>query len=194
MFTKALPQRIALPSYTRQVGCAFTLTSLLMGLSGCSSINALMAAGNNPPAIVNVTTDQQAFYQALNSLTLPPKTPQAAPPGVADGPYTGIMPDGQEYTTFIKQGYFEEFLVVSYPNFVTQLRTDLVNGLYDGWVTYRLPDSRIKQKVLFRQGVVQEAIVYNEADYPEYHFWLTNEQPTSGIRYDNKGNAIESMF
>ena len=93
-----------------------------------------------------------------------------------------------------KNGYFDEFLVVYYPNFVTQLRTDLVNGLYDGWVTYRLSDSRIKQKVLFRQGGVQEAIVYNQAGNPEYHFWFTNEKPTSGMRYDNNGNAVESMF
>jgi antitoxin component YwqK of YwqJK toxin-antitoxin module len=141
-----------------------------------------------------VATDQQPFYDALNSLILPPKSPQAAPQGIADGPYNGVMPEGEQFTTFVKNGYFDEFLVVYYPNFVTQLRTDLVNGLYDGWVTYRLSDSRIKQKVLFRQGVVQEAIVYSQAGNPEYHFWFTNEQPTSGMRYDSNGNVVESMF
>ena len=206
MLITALPKTIALAYHRLQashnlqasqnlrIGYALTLTSLFIGLSGCTSVNALMAEGSKPPVIVNVTTDQQPFYQALNSLTLPPKTPQAAPHGTADGPHRGVMPDGQTYTTFIKNGLFDEFLVVYYSNFVTQLRTDLVNGLYDGWVTYRLPDSRIKQKVWFRQGEVQEAIVYSEAGNPEYHFWLTNEQPTSGIRYDDKGNAVESMF
>ena len=193
MLTKALPTTLTTPHLLR-VGTALTLSAILFALAGCSSINELMAEGSKPPAIVNVATDQQPFYDALNSLILPPKSPQAAPQGIADGPYNGVMPEGEQFTTFVKNGYFDEFLVVYYPNFVTQLRTDLVNGLYDGWVTYRLSDSRIKQKVLFRQGRVQEAIVYNQAGNPEYHFWFTNEQPTSGMRYDSNGNAVESMF
>ena len=193
MLTKALPTTLTTPHLLR-VGTALTLSAILFALAGCSSINELMAEGSKPPAIVNVATDQQPFYDALNSLILPPKSPQAAPQGIADGPYNGVMPEGEQFTTFVKNGYFDEFLVVYYPNFVTQLRTDLVNGLYDGWVTYRLSDSRIKQKVLFRQGAVQEAIVYSQAGNPEYHFWFTNEQPTSGMRYDNNGNAVESMF
>ena len=193
MLTKALPTTLK-TAHLLRVGTALTLSAILFALAGCSSINELMAEGSKPPAIVNVATDQQPFYDALNSLILPPKSPQAAPQGIADGPYNGVMPEGEQFTTFVKNGYFDEFLVVYYPNFVTQLRTDLVNGLYHGWVTYRLSDSRIKQKVLFRQGVVQEAIVYNQAGNPEYHFWFTNEQPTSGMRYDNNGNAVESMF
>ena len=193
MLTKALPTTVT-TAHLLRVGTALTLSAVLFAFAGCSSINELMAEGSKPPAIVNVATDQQPFYDALNSLILPPKSPQAAPQGIADGPYNGVMPEGEQFTTFVKNGYFDEFLVVYYPNFVTQLRTDLVNGLYDGWVTYRLSDSRIKQKVLFRQGVVQEAIVYNQAGNPEYHFWFTNEQPTSGMRYDNNGNAVESMF
>ncbi len=193
MLTKALPTTL-ITAHLLRVGTALTLSAILFALAGCSSINELMAEGSKPPAIVNVATDQQPFYDALNSLILPPKSPQAAPQGIADGPYNGVMPEGEQFTTFVKNGYFNEFLVVYYPNFVTQLRTDLVNGLYDGWVTYRLSDSRIKQKVLFRQGGVQEAIVYNQAGNPEYHFWFTNEQPTSGMRYDNNGNAVESMF
>ena len=193
MLTKALPTTLT-TAHLLRVGTALTLSAILFALAGCSSINELMAEGSKPPAIVNVATDQQPFYDALNSLILPPKSPQAAPQGIADGPYNGVMPEGEQFTTFVKNGYFDEFLVVYYPNFVTQLRTDLVNGLYDGWVTYRLSDSRIKQKVLFRQGVVQEAIVYNQAGNPEYHFWFTNEQPTSGMRYDSNGNAVESMF
>lgn len=193
MLTKALPTTVT-TAHLLRVGTGLTLSAVLFALAGCSSINELMAEGSKPPAIVNVATDQQPFYDALNSLILPPKSPQAAPQGIADGPYNGVMPEGEQFTTFVKSGYFDEFLVVYYPNFVTQLRTDLVNGLYDGWVTYRLSDSRIKQKVLFRQGVVQEAIVYSQAGNPEYHFWFTNEQPTSGMRYDNNGNAVESMF
>ena len=193
MLTKALPTTLTMAHLLR-VGTGLTLSAILFALAGCSSINELMAEDSKPPAIVNVATDQQPFYDALNSLILPPKSPQAAPQGIADGPYNGVMPEGEQFTTFVKNGYFDEFLVVYYPNFVTQLRTDLVNGLYDGWVTYRLSDSRIKQKVLFRQGGVQEAIVYNQAGNPEYHFWFTNEQPTSGMRYDNNGNAVESMF
>ena len=193
MLTKALPTTLT-TAHLWRVGTALTLSAILFALAGCSSINELMAEGSKPPAIVNVATDQQPFYDALNSLILPPKSPQAAPQGIADGPYNGVMPEGEQFTTFVKNGYFDEFLVVYYPNFVTQLRTDLVNGLYDGWVTYRLSDSRIKQKVLFRQGVVQEAIVYSQAGNPEYHFWFTNEQPTSGMRYDSNGNAVESMF
>ena len=193
MLTKALPTTLT-TTHLLRVGTGLTLSAILFALAGCSSINELMAEGSKPPAIVNVATDQQPFYDALNSLILPPKSPQAAPQGIADGPYNGVMPEGEQFTTFVKNGYFDEFLVVYYPNFVTQLRTDLVNGLYDGWVTYRLSDSRIKQKVLFRQGGVQEAIVYNQAGNPEYHFWFTNEQPTSGMRYDNNGNAVESMF
>jgi hypothetical protein len=193
MLTKALPTTLT-TAHLLRVGTGLTLSAILFALAGCSSINELMAEGSKPPAIVNVATDQQPFYDALNSLILPPKSPQAAPQGIADGPYNGVMPEGEQFTTFVKNGYFDEFLVVYYPNFVTQLRTDLVNGLYEGWVTYRLSDSRIKQKVLFRQGVVQEAIVYNQAGNPEYHFWFTNEQPTSGMRYDNNGNAVESMF
>lgn len=193
MLTKALPTTLT-TAHLLRVGTALTLLAILFAFAGCSSINELMAEGSKPPAIVNVATDQQPFYDALNSLILPPKSPQAAPQGIADGPYNGVMPEGEQFTTFVKNGYFDEFLVVYYPNFVTQLRTDLVNGLYDGWVTYRLSDSRIKQKVLFRQGVVQEAIVYSQAGNPEYHFWFTNEQPTSGMRYDNNGNAVESMF
>ena len=193
MLTKALPTTVT-TAHLLRVGTALTLSAILFALAGCSSINELMAEGSKPPAIVNVATDQQPFYDALNSLILPPKSPQAAPQGIADGPYNGVMPEGEQFTTFVKNGYFDEFLVVYYPNFVTQLRTDLVNGLYNGWVTYRLSDSRIKQKVLFRQGVVQEAIVYNQAGNPEYHFWFTNEQPTSGMRYDSNGNAVESMF
>ena len=193
MLTKALPTPLT-TAHLLRVGTALTLSAILFALAGCSSINELMAEGSKPPAIVNVATDQQPFYDALNSLILPPKSPQAAPQGIADGPYNGVMPEGEQFTTFVKKGYFDEFLVVYYPNFVTQLRTDLVNGLYDGWVTYRLSDSRIKQKVLFRQGVVQEAIVYSQAGNPEYHFWFTNEQPTSGMRYDSNGNAVESMF
>lgn len=193
MLTKALPTTL-ITAHLLRVGTALTLSAILFALAGCSSINEMMAEGSKPPAIVNVATDQQPFYDALNSLILPPKSPQAAPQGIADGPYNGVMPEGEQFTTFLKNGYFDEFLVVYYPNFVTQLRTDLVNGLYDGWVTYRLSDSRIKQKVLFRQGVVQEAIVYNQAGNPEYHFWFTNEQPTSGMRYDSNGNAVESMF
>ena len=193
MLTKALPTTLT-TAHLLRVGTALTLSAVLFALAGCSSINELMAEGSKPPAIVNVATDQQPFYDALNSLILPPKSPQAAPQGIADGPYNGVMPEGEQFTTFVKNGYFDEFLVVYYPNFVTQLRTDLVNGLYDGWVTYRLSDSRIKQKVLFRQGAVQEAIVYSQAGNPEYHFWFTNEQPTSGMRYDNNGNAVESMF
>ena len=193
MLTKALPTTVT-TTHLLRVGTGLTLSAILFALAGCSSINELMAEGSKPPAIVNVATDQQPFYDALNSLILPPKSPQAAPQGIADGPYNGVMPEGEQFTTFVKNGYFDEFLVVYYPNFVTQLRTDLVNGLYDGWVTYRLSDSRIKQKVLFRQGVVQEAIVYSQAGNPEYHFWFTNEQPTSGMRYDNNGNAVESMF
>ena len=193
MLTKALPTTL-ITAHLLRVGTALTLSAILFALAGCSSINELMAEGSKPPAIVNVATDQQPFYDALNSLILPPKSPQAAPQGIADGPYNGVMPEGEQFTTFVKNGYFDEFLVVYYPNFVTQLRTDLVNGLYHGWVTYRLSDSRIKQKVLFRQGVVQEAIVYSQAGNPEYHFWFTNEQPTSGMRYDNNGNAVESMF
>lgn len=193
MLTKALPTTVT-TAHLLRVGTALTLSAVLFALAGCSSINELMAEGSKPPAIVNVATDQQPFYDALNSLILPPKSPQAAPQGIADGPYNGVMPEGEQFTTFVKNGYFDEFLVVYYPNFVTQLRTDLVNGLYDGWVTYRLSDSRIKQKVLFRQGAVQEAIVYSQAGNPEYHFWFTNEQPTSGMRYDNNGNAVESMF
>lgn len=193
MLTKALPTTVT-TAHLLRVGTALTLLAILFGLAGCSSINELMAEGSKPPAIVNVATDQQPFYDALNSLILPPKSPQAAPQGIADGPYNGVMPEGEQFTTFVKNGYFDEFLVVYYPNFVTQLRTDLVNGLYNGWVTYRLSDSRIKQKVLFRQGAVQEAIVYSQAGNPEYHFWFTNEQPTSGMRYDNNGNAVESMF
>lgn len=193
MLTKALPTTLTMAHLLR-VGTGLTLSAILFALAGCSSINELMAEGSKPPAIVNVATDQQPFYDALNSLILPPKSPQAAPQGIADGPYNGVMPEGEQFTTFVKNGYFDEFLVVYYPNFVTQLRTDLVNGLYNGWVTYRLSDSRIKQKVLFRQGGVQEAIVYNQAGNPEYHFWFTNEQPTSAIRYDNNGNAVESMF
>lgn len=193
MLTKALPTPLT-TAYLLRVGTGLILSAILFALAGCSSINELMAEGSKPPAIVSVATDQQPFYDALNSLILPPKSPQAAPQGIADGPYNGVMPEGEQFTTFVKNGYFDEFLVVYYPNFVTQLRTDLVNGLYDGWVTYRLSDSRIKQKVLFRQGVVQEAIVYSQAGNPEYHFWFTNEQPTSGMRYDNNGNAVESMF
>lgn len=193
MLTKALPTTVT-TAHLLRVGTALTLSAILFALAGCSSINELMAEGSQPPAIVNVATDQQPFYDALNSLILPPKSPQAAPQGIADGPYNGVMPEGEQFTTFVKNGYFDEFLVVYYPNFVTQLRTDLVNGLYHGWVTYRLSDSRIKQKVLFRQGVVQEAIVYSQAGNPQYHFWFTNEQPTSGMRYDNNGNAVESMF
>ena len=193
MLTKALPTTLT-TAHLWRVGTALTLSAILFALAGCSSINELMAEGSKPPAIVNVATDQQPFYDALNSLILPPKSPQAAPQGIADGPYNGVMPEGEQFTTFVKNGYFDEFLVVYYPNFVTQLRTDLVNGLYDGWVTYRLSDSRIKQKVLFRQGGVQEAIVYSQAGNPEYHFWFTNEQPTSGMRYDSNGNAVESMF
>ena len=193
MLTKALPTTVT-TAHLLRVGTALTLSAILFALAGCSSINELMAEGSKPPAIVNVATDQQPFYDALNSLILPPKSPQAAPQGIADGPYNGVMPEGEQFTTFVKNGYFDEFLVVYYPNFVTQLRTDLVNGLYNGWVTYRLSDSRIKQKVLFRQGAVQEAIVYSQAGNPEYHFWFTNEQPTSGMRYDNNGNAVESMF
>lgn len=193
MLTKALPTTVT-TAHLLRVGTALTLSAILFALAGCSSINELMAEGSKPPAIVNVATDQQPFYDALNSLILPPKSPQAAPQGIADGPYNGVMPEGEQFTTFVKNGYFDEFLVVYYPNFVTQLRTDLVNGLYHGWVTYRLSDSRIKQKVLFRQGAVQEAIVYSQAGNPEYHFWFTNEQPTSGMRYDNNGNAVESMF
>lgn len=193
MLTKALPTTL-ITAHLLRVGTALTLSAILFALAGCSSINEMMAEGSKPPAIVNVATDQQPFYDALNSLILPPKSPQAAPQGIADGPYNGVMPEGEQFTTFVKNGYFDEFLVVYYPNFVTQLRTDLVNGLYDGWVTYRLSDSRIKQKVLFRQGVVQEAIVYSQAGNPEYHFWFTNEQPTSGMRYDNNGNVVESMF
>ena len=193
MLTKALPTTLT-TTHLLRVGTALTLSAVLFALAGCSSINELMAEGSKPPAIVNVATDQQPFYDALNSLILPPKSPQAAPQGIADGPYNGVMPEGEQFTTFVKNGYFDEFLVVYYPNFVTQLRTDLVNGLYHGWVTYRLSDSRIKQKVLFRQGAVQEAIVYSQAGNPEYHFWFTNEQPTSGMRYDNNGNAVESMF
>ena len=193
MLTKALPTTLT-TAHLLRVGTALTLSAVLFALAGCSSINELMAEGSKPPAIVNVATDQQPFYDALNSLILPPKSPQAAPQGIADGPYNGVMPEGEQFTTFVKNGYFDEFLVVYYPNFVTQLRTDLVNGLYHGWVTYRLSDSRIKQKVLFRQGAVQEAIVYSQAGNPEYHFWFTNEQPTSGMRYDNNGNAVESMF
>lgn len=193
MLTKALPTTVT-TTHLLRVSTALTLSAILFALAGCSSINELMAEGSKPPAIVNVATDQQPFYDALNSLILPPKSPQAAPQGIADGPYNGVMPEGEQFTTFVKNGYFDEFLVVYYPNFVTQLRTDLVNGLYDGWVTYRLSDSRIKQKVLFRQGAVQEAIVYSQAGNPEYHFWFTNEQPTSGMRYDNNGNAVESMF
>ena len=193
MLTKALPTTVT-TAHLLRVGTALTLSAILFALAGCSSINELMAEGSKPPAIVNVATDQQPFYDALNSLILPPKSPQAAPQGIADGPYNGVMPEGEQFTTFVKNGYFDDFLVVYYPNFVTQLRTDLVNGLYDGWVTYRLSDSRIKQKVLFRQGVVQEAIVYSQAGNPEYHFWFTNEQPTSGMRYDSNGNAVESMF
>ena len=193
MLTKALPTTLT-TTHLLRVGTGLTLSAILFALAGCSSINELMAEGSKPPAIVNVATDQQPFYDALNSLILPPKSPQAAPQGIADGPYNGVMPEGEQFTTFVKNGYFDEFLVVYHPNFVTQLRTDLVNGLYDGWVTYRLSDSRIKQKVLFRQGVVQEAIVYSQAGNPEYHFWFTNEQPTSGMRYDNNGNAVESMF
>lgn len=193
MLTKALPTTLT-TAHLLRVGTALTLSAILFALAGCSSINELMAEGSKPPAIVNVATDQQPFYDALNSLILPPKSPQAAPQGIADGPYNGVMPEGEQFTTFVKNGYFDEFLVVYYPNFVTQLRTDLVNGLYDGWVTYRLSDSRIKQKVLFRQGGVQEAIVYNQAGNPEYHFWFTNEQPTSGMRYDSNGNVVESMF
>ena len=193
MLTKALPTTL-ITAHLLRVGTALTLSAILFALAGCSSINEMMAEGSKPPAIVNVATDQQPFYDALNSLMLPPKSPQAAPQGIADGPYNGVMPEGEQFTTFVKNGYFDEFLVVYYPNFVTQLRTDLVNGLYDGWVTYRLSDSRIKQKVLFRQGAVQEAIVYSQAGNPEYHFWFTNEQPTSGMRYDSNGNAVESMF
>ena len=193
MLTKALPTTLT-TAHLLRVGTALTLSAILFALAGCSSINEMMAEGSKPPAIVNVATDQQPFYDALNSLILPPKSPQAAPQGIADGPYNGVMPEGEQFTTFVKNGYFDEFLVVYYPNFVTQLRTDLVNGLYDGWVTYRLSDSRIKQKVLFRQGAVQEAIVYSQAGNPEYHFWFTNEQPTSGMRYDSNGNAVESMF
>lgn len=193
MLTKALPTTLT-TAHLLRVGTGLTLSAILFALAGCSSINELMAEGSKPPAIVNVATDQQPFYDALNSLILPPKSPQAAPQGIADGPYNGVMPEGEQFTTFVKNGYFDEFLVVYYPNFVTQLRTDLVNGLYHGWVTYRLSDSRIKQKVLFRQGGVQEAIVYSQAGNPEYHFWFTNEQPTSGMRYDNNGNAVESMF
>ena len=193
MLTTALPTTLK-TAHLLRVGTALTLSAILFALAGCSSINEMMAEGSKPPAIVNVATDQQPFYDALNSLILPPKSPQAAPQGIADGPYNGVMPEGEQFTTFVKNGYFDEFLVVYYPNFVTQLRTDLVNGLYHGWVTYRLSDSRIKQKVLFRQGVVQEAIVYSQAGNPEYHFWFTNEQPTSGMRYDNNGNAVESMF
>ena len=193
MLTKVLPTTVT-TAHLLRVGTGLTLSAILFALAGCSSINEMMAEGSKPPAIVNVATDQQPFYDALNSLILPPKSPQAAPQGIADGPYNGVMPEGEQFTTFVKKGYFDEFLVVYYPNFVTQLRTDLVNGLYDGWVTYRLSDSRIKQKVLFRQGGVQEAIVYNQAGNPEYHFWFTNEQPTSGMRYDSNGNAVESMF
>lgn len=193
MLTKVLPTTVT-TAHLLRVGTGLTLSAILFALAGCSSINELMAEGSKPPAIVNVATDQQPFYDALNSLILPPKSPQAAPQGIADGPYNGVMPEGEQFTTFVKNGYFDDFLVVYYPNFVTQLRTDLVNGLYHGWVTYRLSDSRIKQKVLFRQGVVQEAIVYSEAGNPQYHFWFTNEQPTSGMRYDNNGNAVESMF
>lgn len=193
MLTKALPTTLTMAHLWR-VGTGLTLSAILFALAGCSSINEMMAEGSKPPAIVNVATDQQPFYDALDSLILPPKSPQAAPQGIADGPYNGVMPEGEQFTTFVKNGYFDEFLVVYYPNFVTQLRTDLVNGLYHGWVTYRLSDSRIKQKVLFRQGAVQEAIIYSQAGNPEYHFWFTNEQPTSGMRYDNNGNAVESMF
>lgn len=193
MLTKALPTTLT-TAHLLRIGTRLTLSAILFALAGCSSINELMAEGSKPPAIVNVATDQQPFYDALNSLILPPKSPQAAPQGIADGPYNGVMPEGEQFTTFVKNGYFDEFLVVYYPNFVTQLRTDLVDGLYHGWVTYRLSDSRIKQKVLFRQGGVQEAIVYSQAGNPEYHFWFTNEQPTSGMRYDNNGNAVESMF
>lgn len=193
MLTKALPTTVT-TTHLLRVGTALTLSAILFALAGCSSINELMAEGSKPPAIVNVATDQQPFYDVLNSLILPPKSPQAAPQGIVDGPYNGVMPEGEQFTTFVKNGYFDEFLVVYYPNFVTQLRTDLVNGLYDGWVTYRLSDSRIKQKVLFRQGVVQEAIVYSQAGNPQYHFWFTNEQPTSGMRYDSNGNVVESMF
>lgn len=173
------------------VGCLLA-TSLF--ITGCSSQQPLLGQGSLPPVVLSPTNDAQVFYQALDSMILPPKTPQVAPEGVPDGPYSGIMEDGQEYKTFIKNGYFDENLVIYYPNFVTHLRTDLVNGLYDGWVTIRLPTGIVKQKALFKEGIVQEAILYNEVGKPAFHFWFTNEQPTSGIRYDDSGRAVESMM
>ena len=164
-------------------------TSLL----GCATQVPIMG-GSLPPLVVGVAQDKQPFYDALSRLALPPKTPQPAPQGVPDGVYKGVTETGEEFTTFVKNGYFDESMVIYYPNFVTKLRTDLVNGLYEGWVTIQQPNALITQKALFHQGVVQEAIIYNDLGKPEFHFWFTNEQPTSGIRYDHNGVAIESMF
>lgn len=181
-----------MPNKNTSCGQALCYT-LLFGclLTGCATVTP---AASQPPLVVNVAQDKTPFYQALNRLVLPAKTPQPAPQGVADGIYKGVTDNGETFTTFIKNGYFDELLVIYYPNFVTQLRADLVNGLYDGWVTYRLPTGVTQQKVLFDQGVVQEAIIYNQFDKPEFHFWFKDEQPTSGMRYDNNGVAVESMF
>lgn len=172
------------------------IASLSSAMTGCISMSQsdMPAQGNQPPLIINVAQDKQPFYQAINNLNLPPKTPQPAPQGTPNGPYKGITEKGEDYTTFVKNGYFDESIVIYYPNFVTQLRADLVNGLYEGWVTYQLPTAIIKQKALFHQGIIQEAMVYDESGKLAYHFWFTNEQPTSGIRYDSNGLAVESMF
>lgn len=170
------------------------ISTILVSCVSIPNPQAVVTEGSQPPAVITVATDKQPFYQALNSLILPPTTPQPAAPGVIDGPYRGMLPEGQEFTTYVKNGYYDEFLVVYHTNFVNQLRVDLVNGLYEGWVTYRLPTSIINQKVLFHQGIPKEAILYNEAKLPTFHFWFIDGQPSSGIRYDNNGNAVESMF
>ena len=85
-----------------------------------------------------------------------------APEGMPDGEFEVQDSKGRTLKTFVKNGIFDKYGDVYYPNGQLHSHTPLVNGIAHGWSQGYTENGKLRTKILYHNGSAIRWILYDE--------------------------------
>lgn len=85
-----------------------------------------------------------------------------APEGTPDGEFEFQDSKGRTAKTFVKNGIFDKYGDVYYPNGQLHSHTPLVNGIAHGWSQGYTENGKLRTKILYHNGSAIHWILYDE--------------------------------
>lgn len=139
----------------------FLLTILL--LNGCTYLACLEDNSFDGVALPQCQRQQP---QEITKLEQIPEQKRQIPKfevkGEKDGPYTMTASNGRILKTILKNGYFDQYVDIYYPNGKLHSHTPVKMGVPEGWSMGYTEEGKLRTKVLYEKGTIMKTQLYNE--------------------------------